>query len=104
MKNIILQYIKENYGFDDSMSEEIFYEFQNTIQENIEKLEDAIADKDAEESRRFAHTIKGCAANVGHENMRLTALSIEHFAAEERFEEISSAINTLKKLQSELFN
>lgn len=66
MKEEIRKYIIENLEIDDDDTiKELMDMFVESINENMGKLESAIASGDCGESGSVAHGLKGAAANIG---------------------------------------
>jgi HPt (histidine-containing phosphotransfer) domain-containing protein len=51
--------------------------FRSTSNERMEKVHDALAAGDATQIGRLAHALKGSSAQIGAEELRLVALSLE---------------------------
>jgi CheY-like chemotaxis protein/HPt (histidine-containing phosphotransfer) domain-containing protein len=69
--------------------------FLSDIPRLLETLVDAVARADAETTANLAHTIKGAAANVGGEALRLAAAALEDAARK-------NAVDTMSTLLSDL--
>ena len=66
---------------DERLAMSILAGFLDDIPKRVESLERTVAAGDAVAARREAHTIKGAAANVGGEQIRVIALGMEQAAA-----------------------
>lgn len=97
MKDKIKVYISENLGIDDEATFEILYEsFRDTVKENLEKLEKSEREKDAPSLRSAAHALKGCAANVGAEEIRQASYEIEMAAKNGELAPCAALIDRIK--------
>jgi CheY-like chemotaxis protein len=89
--------LMKRLGFDDELAESIIAGFLEDIPEQIQRLEELIAQGESEEAGYQSHRIKGAAASI--EGGALKALAYEMEKAGK-----SGDIDGLKKLFSELKN
>jgi signal transduction histidine kinase/DNA-binding response OmpR family regulator len=68
----------ERLSGDNELLDEVIAVFIDDIPGQLEELEQALDDRDAELVRLKAHRIKGASANIGAQAVRETALEIEH--------------------------
>ena len=60
--------------------------FMKHMPERFEQLKRAASERDAEETQRIAHSIKGASASVGGERLRAAALEMENESREQKLE------------------
>jgi HPt (histidine-containing phosphotransfer) domain-containing protein len=65
---------------DDELAVRVIGVFRTDVRRQIQVLRDALKRGDAPGSSRYAHSIKGAAANVGGERLRAVALDLENAA------------------------
>jgi Amt family ammonium transporter len=70
--------------------------FQTQVGKNIEALQSEIAAGNADQLRRSAHTLKGCAANISAEPIRQLAAELERLGATDQLSGAGQQLELLK--------
>lgn len=98
-----LDILREVTDDDAAFERELLQMFATDCAERLTRLERAVEAQDDEAIRREAHTIKGAAANVGAEQLRLCALDLERAGnaqeyefARERFADLRAAFEEVR--------
>jgi len=91
-------------GGSEKILEKILDVFQKEMQEEIEKLSEALQNKDRENIRLHAHTIKGASSNMGASKVQHLAKEIEHSSKEEDFEVLKEKYQLLQRDLEELLH
>jgi CheY-like chemotaxis protein/HPt (histidine-containing phosphotransfer) domain-containing protein len=86
----------DRVGGDEALCREVLEVFLNDVPLRIEQLAECLDAKDALAVERQAHALKGAAANVGAESLRLVALDVETAAARSDLREAETWVDTLK--------
>ncbi len=96
--------LSERFGQDEELIEIVLDSFLSEAPQLLEKLEDAINKNDIEEIRSNAHALKGSAANVNADFLKLAALELEKEAKNGqpdsfslKFENINEEYNAFTK-------
>ena len=81
MKEEIAGYIRTVLEIDDPETVDLLIgSFLESLQDSLAKIGSLVAARDYAGLKIAAHTLKGCAANVGAEAIRAAALEMEHAA------------------------
>jgi CheY-like chemotaxis protein/HPt (histidine-containing phosphotransfer) domain-containing protein len=91
-------------AFDRCMSDagvvgRVLQKFKEHAPVNLAELQKKVEAKDAAETKRLAHGMKGAAANISAEKLRALALELERLGHEA---ELSAATGLLKQIEAEL--
>ena len=79
MDKTIINYMKENLGLDDmDIIKELYDEYVSTVKGKLAEADTALQDKDFAALARYAHAMKGCALNIGHEAFASIAKELEY--------------------------
>ena len=79
MDKTIINYMKEKLGLDDmDIIKELYDEYISTVKEKLADADAALQDKDFAALARYAHAMKGCALNIGHEAFAPIAKELEY--------------------------
>ena len=76
-KKEIFEAMAVNLGDDMDLLNEIFQDYLGTANSILNESEGLLTAGDCEALRRSAHTLKGCSANVGAEDIRAAAYEWE---------------------------
>jgi HPt (histidine-containing phosphotransfer) domain-containing protein len=67
MKDTICAYIRNTLGIDEQeVIDELWQEYLLAFQENLGRMKILLSSRDGMGVSRAAHSLKGCAGNVGH--------------------------------------
>lgn len=88
--------LAENLGLEEDEYMELIELFIDTGSADYAKIQSAMADNDAEQVMRSAHTIKGAAGNLGLMEVSESARIIEEKADNKQLDNIGSTLETLK--------
>lgn len=103
MLNKIKQYMAANLGIaDDETVKMLLESFNESCDRHLEELRQAVGNSDWARVRADAHTIKGCAANIGAQEIFETALALETAVKEQSTGSCAGLLNQLIKLCGEL--
>lgn len=103
MLNKIKQYMAANLGIsDDETVKMLIDSFNESCDRHLEELDKSIQSGDFDKVRIDAHTIKGCAANIGAQEIFQTALGLENAVKEGRTDECPFLLKELIKLCGQL--
>ncbi len=94
-----LDELKEFLGDDKELINELISTFKESLNENIEKIENAIIKKDFNEIYFSAHAIKGAAFNIKLNRIGEIAMKLENFAKNKDLENIRLYFSKLKKVK-----
>ena len=86
-----------NLGLEEDEYRELIELFVATGSVDFEKIQAAMADNDADQVMRSAHTIKGAAGNLGLLKISDVAKIIEENAGNNQLGDLDGAISQLKK-------
>lgn len=90
MKSKIKEHLTINLGIDDDeMLDEIYNEYKNSLQSLLKQMEDNLIIDNYTELKRYAHSIKGCASNVGDDELTEIALQMECLVHAENSDELA---------------
>ena len=84
-------------GLDSAIVKTIVSNFCNSIDKDLESLEDAITQKDFEQMENFSHKIKGAALNLRMEKVAKFAQNIEENSKENKEQNIKESFTNLIK-------
>ncbi len=90
------QELAENLGLEIDEYKELIDLFIDTGSADFQKIQEGLVSRDADQVMRSAHTIKGAAGNLGLMDVSATAKVIEENASNNRLDDISQAVQTLK--------
>lgn len=89
MKLKIKEYLTVNLGIeDDEMLEEIYVEYKNSLQKLLKQIADNLNTDNYTKLKRYVHSIKGCASNVGDDKLSKIAAKMEHLIQAENAVEL----------------
>lgn len=97
-KNIAL----EQLDGDEELLEELVVLFQESMAADLELMQGAVENKDAQLVLRTAHNIKGAAASLGMETIRHLALLVEEQARQNSLTAAKEHLPALYKLLDEV--
>jgi PAS domain S-box-containing protein len=80
---------------DVKMLHEILQAFFEAMEDDVKELRNHVQAADYESAAREAHKIKGAAANIGAEALRVTALEIEQSAKADDLEKVSTLLENI---------
>ncbi len=86
----------ENLGLEEDEYRELIELFVMTGSADFEKIQAGMANSDADQVMRSAHTIKGAAGNLGLMEVSDVAKTIEENANNNQLEGLESALAALK--------
>ncbi len=86
----------ENLGLEEDEYRELVELFVMTGSVDFEKIQSGMANSDADQVMRSAHTIKGAAGNLGLMEVSAVAKTIEENANNNQLEGLESALAALK--------
>lgn len=90
-----------NLGLEEDEYLELVELFLDTGSADFQKMESGLANRDADQVMRSAHTIKGAAGNLGFTEISDLAKLIEENAGNNTLEGLDQAVSTLRsQLQS----
>ena len=90
------QELAENLGLEIDEYKELIELFIDTGEADFQKIQEAMAGRDADQVMRSAHTIKGAAGNLGLMEVSETAKIIEDNARNNQLDDIAPAVQTLE--------
>ena len=90
------QELAENLGLEIDEYKELIELFIDTGEADFQKIQEAMAGRDADQVMRSAHTIKGAAGNLGLMEVSETAKIIEDNARNNQLDDIVPAVQTLE--------
>ena len=88
--------LAENLGLEIDEYKELIELFIDTGASDFEMMQQALAQQDAEQVMRSAHTIKGAAGNLGLMDVSEVAREIEEGASNNQLDGLTPAVHTLK--------
>ena len=91
-----LKELAGNLGLEEGEYKELIELFIDTGAADFQKIQSALADNDADQVMRSAHTIKGAAGNLGLLEVSATAKIIEEQADSHRLDNLNGTVETLK--------
>ena len=92
MKNTILRYFSDNFGFDEETSLELYNDFLSMVDRFLLDIPEALEEKKFVQPSRIGPTLKGCAPNVGFQTLVDEAVKLET-AAQAHDLDVCSQIN-----------
>ena len=91
----------ERMGDDAELLDSLIMSFLSEIPQDVGSLRLAVANGQAADARRHAHSIKGAASNVGAEALQEWANRLEDAAKESALEQVSSGLPELERRLAE---
>ena len=88
--------LAEKLGLEEDEYLELIELFIETGGADFQKIESSLANNDADQVMRSAHTIKGAAGNLGLMEMSELAKLIEENAGNDTLEGLDKAVSTLR--------
>lgn len=89
-----LSYLLTTVADDRELAGQVIGVFMHDIPKQLAELDSAIASGDAPTARRAAHSIKGAAATVGAEKLRVVAFQGEELGRDGKLDELKGvAVN-----------
>ncbi len=88
--------LAENLGLEVDEYRELIELFVDTGTADFLKIQEAMANSDAEQVMRSAHTIKGAAGNLGLMDVSEVARTIEEGAINNQLDGLTPAVHSLK--------
>jgi HPt (histidine-containing phosphotransfer) domain-containing protein len=88
--------LAENLGLEEDEFRELVELFIETGTADFKKIETAMAERDADQVMRSAHTIKGAAGNLGFMEISDLANLIEENAGNNTLEGLDQAVSSLR--------
>ena len=105
MKAEIEKYIREVLGLDDDETVTMLLdEYIGTMKKIVAQLKPTVESGDLAQLRKLAHTLKGCAGNIGHEPMRAQCLALEEASRNGIAAECPAKIAEIEALSGQLLN
>jgi HPt (histidine-containing phosphotransfer) domain-containing protein len=86
----------DNLGLEEDEYRELVELFIETGAADFEKIESGLANRDADQVMRSAHTIKGAAGNLGLTQISDLAKLIEQHADSNTLDGLDQAVSTLR--------
>ena len=93
---VSIEQIREVADGDTEFERELIETFLTDSEEQIQLLEVAVREKDADEVRVRAHTIKGSSANAGAKRVQEVACEMERIGSSNELEEAEAVFSLLK--------
>lgn len=91
-----------NLGLEEEEYRELVDLFVMTSSADYQKLQEALAAKDADMVIRHAHTLKGASGNLGIMDVSITAKRIEERAMDNRLDDLTQHMEILKRQLEEI--
>ena len=91
-----LKELGANLGLEEDEYKELIELFIETGTADFQNLQSALAENNAEQVMRSAHTIKGASGNLGLVDVSQTAGIIEDKADKNQLDNLAQAVETLK--------
>jgi HPt (histidine-containing phosphotransfer) domain-containing protein len=91
-----IEQIREVADGDPEFERELIETFLTDSEEQIQSLEVALREKDADEIRVRAHTIKGSSANAGAKRLQEVACEMERIGSSNELEEAEAVFSLLR--------
>jgi HPt (histidine-containing phosphotransfer) domain-containing protein len=88
--------LAENLGLEEDEYRELVELFLETGRADYQKIESGLANRDADQVIRSAHTIKGAAGNLGFTEISDLAKVIEENADNNTLEGLDQAVSSLR--------
>ena len=88
--------LADDIGLEVDEYRELIELFIDTGSADFLMIQKALANSDAEQVKRSAHTIKGAAGNLGLMDVSETARTIEEGAINNQLDRLTPAVHTLK--------
>ncbi len=88
--------LAENLGLEEDEFRELVELFIETGRADFQKIESGLANRDADQVMRSAHTIKGAAGNLGLTEISDLSKLIEENASNNILEGLDQAVSTLR--------
>lgn len=77
----------EEFMGRSQLLKDVAFDFRATVRSQLEIMDQALAEQDAESLRKQAHAIKGGAANLAVDGLAAAALNVEQIASSRNFDE-----------------
>ncbi|GAB6095806.1 hypothetical protein JCM14469_20590 [Desulfatiferula olefinivorans] len=97
-----LKALGESLGLDEDEFIEIVELFLETAEEDVHKLEGALASGNCEAAADAAHSLKGAAGNLGFMEISTLSAGLENQARNHHMDDLPSAIPTLGALLADI--
>jgi len=105
VKKRISTYIRDTLGIDDSETvNDLLREYCVTLQEYLAKIPEYLEGPSSDRLYQAAHSLKGCAGNIGHGQVHELCLQLEDLARTKNFVAARSLIGQLQSIAKELGN
>lgn len=88
--------LADKLGLEEDEYRELVELFLDTGSADFQKIESSLADRDADQVMRSAHTIKGAAGNLGFTEISDLAKLIEENAGNNTLEGLEPAVSSLR--------
>jgi HPt (histidine-containing phosphotransfer) domain-containing protein len=88
--------LARDIGLDEAQYTELLELFTRTSRSDVEAIKQAVAAGDAHKAICASHSIKGASANLGLEEIRDKAETIEELSHKGRLQEIGGAVRELE--------
>ncbi len=88
--------LAENLGLEEDEYLELVELFLDTGRADFQKIESSLANRDADQVMRSAHTIKGAAGNLGFTEISDLAKLIEENAGNDTLEDLDQTVSALR--------
>ncbi len=102
IQKLNLEYLKTLVGDDKNLIEKIINSFKKTFKESIDKMKQSLEEKNCDEIKTIAHTLKGAAANIGINDIAIICQLIEDLTESEDITNINKEIEKLINYYKEL--
>jgi len=97
MKTKIYSYIRETLGIaEQEILDDLWQEYRAAFRENLNRITALLPSRDGQNLARAAHSLKGCAGNIGHSSVYELCLKLENAGKDADF---ASAERLLEQLQ-----
>lgn len=93
----------ENFDHDVELIREVLEVMKSSSAETLDKMERAIQERNSTDIAKYAHSLKGAAANFSENVFTPVAARIEHLARKQELKQIPSLFNQLKEEAEELY-
>jgi HPt (histidine-containing phosphotransfer) domain-containing protein len=89
--------LMERIDNDEELRDELITYFTSTIDEKIDRIHTELSRQNWENTRMFAHSVKGMLANIGGVRAQEAACRVEDTAAENNLEKCTEHMAVLRK-------
>ncbi|NLZ64277.1 MAG: Hpt domain-containing protein [Lentisphaerae bacterium] len=98
MKETICAYIRNTLGIDEQeVIDDLWQEYLLAFRENLGRIETLLSSRDGVGVSRAAHSLKGCAGNVGHTTAYQICQKLEAAGKESDFETAGKLLEQLQE-------